>query len=185
GDPNQTGNVPTSNFGTFTRPENGQGGRVDGVELSVSLEAKLFTRMLDGFGVTSSLSDTHSSIQRNGPGSNSPLAGLSGRATNTTVYYEKSGFSARVSERRRSPFTAEVTGLFGFRSFVTSKADKVVDFQVGYSFDSGRLKGLSVLFQVNNATDSGTETFSVNGIARPESYNTYGRQTLLGITYKM
>lgn len=185
GFPNQTGNVPSSNFGTFSRPQNGQGGYVDGVEVTISVEGKLLLPILDGFGVSASGSDTHSGIQRNGPGSNAPLAGLSGRATNLTLYYEKSGFSTRISKRERSPFTAEITGLFGFRSFETTKADAVVDFQAGYNFDRGSLKGLGIVFQINNATDSGYETFSVNGVARPARYNTYGRQTLLGITYKM
>jgi iron complex outermembrane recepter protein len=186
GFPNQTNNIPTSNFGTFTRPENGQGGRVDGVELTVSLEGKLFTSMLDGFGITASGSDTHSGIKRNGPtGNAAPLAGLSGRVTNLTLYYEKSGFSARVSERQRSPFTAETTGLFGARTYETTLSDNVVDYQVGYSFETGPLKGLGILLQVNNATDAGYQTFSVNGVARPARYNTYGRQMLFGLSYKL
>lgn len=192
GYPNATGNVPSTNFGTFTRPENGTGGVVEGVELTVSLEGKLFTPWLDGFGVSASGSDTHSSIRRSGPNDttqiNGALAGLSGRATNLTLYYEKSGFSARVSERQRSPFTAEITGLFGFRSFVTYQSDTVVDTQLGYNFESGALKGLGVLLQINNATDAATRTFSRIGnvgTSRPEEYNTYGRQVLLGINYKL
>lgn len=185
--PNNTPFTPLTNIGNFTRPENGQGGNVEGIELTATLEGKLFTPMLDGFGISASGSDTHSKIntRRNGINSTTSLEGLSGRVTNLTVYYEKSGLSARVSQRKRSPFTAETIGLFGNRSYELTLADDVIDYQLGYTFEAGALKGLGILFQVNNATDAATRTYVVsNNTERPQRYNTYGRQMLLGVSYK-
>jgi iron complex outermembrane receptor protein len=59
----------------------------------------------------------------------------------------------------------------------------VVDLQLGYKFDGGRLNGLGILFQVNNATDEPyREYYGVR--SQPQQYTLYGRQYLLGVTYK-
>ena len=186
GYPNSTTVVPVNGQGNFTRPANGFGGKVKGTELSFTLQGRLLTPMLDGFGVSVGASDTHSNLRQGAPNAPQKMAGLSGTVTNYTVFYEKAGFSARASQRYRSPFTAEVTGLFGFREFVTTKADAVVDLQLGYKFESGPLKDLGLLFQVNNTTNAGYETYNtVNGINQPAIYNRYGRQYLFGASYKL
>lgn len=186
GFPNQTGKVPLSNLGIFTRPVNGQGGTVRGTELSASLEASLLTPALDGFGVVYSKSDTSSSVQPDGPANgDKPLPGLSGTVTNLTLYYEKSGFSARVSQRHRTPFTAEITGLFANKTTTTTKTDDQVDMQIGYNFETGQLRGLGILLQVNNLTDAAYETTqNVGGVDAPLEYNKFGKQIMLGVNYK-
>lgn len=189
GIPNTTGIVPASQFGLFTRPQNGQGGRVSGVELSTSLEGALVSQALDGLGLIGSASYTESSIQPNGPGTDVRLPGLSGTVASLTVYYEKAGFSARISNRYRSAFRGEITGLHNARTFSNVLADKQTDLQLGYEFESGPMKGLSILLQVNNVTDSPYATRQGNGLTgdviAPEEYNKYGRQILLGINYKL
>ncbi len=189
GFPNQTGNVPASNFGTFTRPVNGEGGIVRGIELSASLEGNLLSPALDGFGIQASGSNTSSSIRPDGP-TTAPkaLPGMSGQVTNLTLYYEKSGFSTRVSNRHRSPFTAEIVGLFANRTFTTTKSDDQVDLQIGYNFESGAYKGLGILLQINNLTNAAYETYDKtlsSGALKPLEYNTFGRQLMLGVTYKL
>jgi len=106
------------------------------------------------------------------------------------LFYEKHGFSARVSQRYRSAYRGEVTGLFAQRAFSEILPEKQIDFQTGYSFDDGgRFKGLSVLLQVNNLNNEPYQTkqgdpFS-GGSYAPERYTTYGRQVLLGLSYKL
>lgn len=187
GFPNQSGNTPTTNFGTFSRPANGEGGAVRGFELSASLDAGLISKNLDGFGIIVSGSDTRSTIKPNGPtGGVQALPGLSGQVTNLTVYFERNGFSARVAQRHRSPFTAEITGLFANKEFRTTRADKQVDLQLGYAFEAGTYKGLSLLLQVNNLTNAGYEEYQVvKGTQLPSIYNKYGRQVLFGLNYKL
>ncbi|NOS97397.1 MAG: TonB-dependent receptor [Methylotenera sp.] len=183
-------------IGTVTAPANGtNSGFVRGYELSGSLDAGLFMPSLDGFGFTGSLSGTDSSIQERGANiygdsftTTSPLEGLSGIVRSMTAYYEHNGFSARISQRYRSSFTAIARDQFGDPSLTKIGSEKIVDLQLGYAFETGQLKGLSVLFQVNNLTDEAYKT-SVSAVDNPslvlpERYNKYGRQFLLGATYK-
>jgi TonB-dependent receptor len=103
----------TTNIGTFTQPINGQGGKLEGLELAASLPLDLLTSALDGFGLTANLSLTNSaiSIKDSRFGSQSvPLPGLSKSVANITAYYEKNGYSARISQRRRSDFVGEIGG---------------------------------------------------------------------------
>jgi TonB-dependent receptor len=175
----------TSNIGTMTQPKNGDGGSLSGLEFAVSTPLDMISPMLDGFGITANASFTTSEItvkdQRFGA-MNIPLPGLSKRVFNLTAYYEKNGFSARVSQRRRSDFVAEIGGIGGARELTFVKADSVVDLQLGYDFSY--VKGLSVLFQVNNLTDTAFQTYAGTP-DRPRGYSKYGRQMLLGLNYKL
>jgi iron complex outermembrane receptor protein len=189
GFPNPSAVVPIQDIGTLNRPANGTGGMVKGVELSGALDGALLWDALDGFGVTGSMSGTESSIHPNGPGTKEKLPGLSGVVSNFSVYYEKSGFSARASRRYRSAYRGEVTGLFAQRAFSQILAERQVDLQLGYAIEEGTYKGLSFLFQVNNLNNSPYQTrqgdpFS-GGAYAPERYTTYGRQFLLGLNYKL
>ncbi len=185
---NSSAVVPSSNIGTFKTPMNGKGGSMSGVELSGSLEATLLSQALDGFGVQASTSFTESKIHPDGPDAPTRLPGLSKTVANLTLYYEKNGFSARVSERYRSSFRGEINGLHNARSFTDIGADKQTDMQLGYEIQAGTYKGLSVLLQFNNVTNSPYVTTTGDGsgkVTGPLEYNTYGRQMLLGVTYKM
>jgi iron complex outermembrane receptor protein len=189
GFPNPSAVVPLQDIGTLNRPANGAGGMVKGVEVSGALDGALLWDRLDGFGVTGSMSGTESSIHPNGPGTKEKLPGLSGVVSNVSVYYEKSGFSARASRRYRSAYRGEVTGLFAQRAFSEILAERQVDLQLGYAIEEGSYKGLSFLFQVNNLNNSPYQTrqgsaFS-GGSYAPERYTTYGRQFLLGLNYKL
>lgn len=186
GIPNTSPVTPATNIGLFSTPVNGQGGAVKGLELSGALDAGQLTPTLDGFGVQASASLTRSTIHPDGPDAPTKLPGLSGTVANLTLYYEKFGYSARVSERYRSAFRGEVTGLFNARSFTEIVADKQTDLQLGYEFSDGKYKGVSILLQVNNVTNSPYATVNgkLNGVLAPEEYNKYGRQYLLGVNYK-
>jgi iron complex outermembrane receptor protein len=190
GFPNPTNNVPVSNIGRLNTLANGHGGLVAGAELAISLDLGLFTPVLDGFGMQLNGSDTRSSLHEEN-NLNKPLDGLSGQVTNVTAFYEKYGFSARVSQRHRSRFVTTVRGTFGDNVPSSIEAESVIDLQLGYAFETGAAKGLSVLFQVNNAKDEPYRTRV--GIASgspdpnttlPERYTTYGREFLLGVNYK-
>lgn len=188
-------------LGGEIKPRNGSGGRVEGFEFAAALEGSMLTPMLDGFGVVFSASKLNSSIRDQQVDQNSntvvvnsstPINGLSGRSNSLTVYYEKHGFSARVSQRYRSAFTATTRDIF-FRPTTRSQgADKVVDMQLGYTFDdAGTYKGLSVLLQVNNLTDTGTVNYKSPSGEAPDATQLvpnftyqFGRQTLLGVNYK-
>ncbi|WP_205691704.1 TonB-dependent receptor [Caulobacter sp. 602-2] len=183
-----TGTVqPISNIGLLTRPENGEGGKLYGYEISGAVDFGLITPWLTGFGFVGSMSHTKTDIQPDGPGSNNALPGLSGDVYNVTGFYERAGFSARISKRHRSAFRGEVVQLFAYRGFTQVLADEQVDAQIGYEFQDGPLKGLSAVFQVNNLDNSPYRTRTgvlSDGTLLPETNDQYGRQYIFGLNYK-
>jgi iron complex outermembrane receptor protein len=179
------------NLGTISAMANGEGGKVYGVELSASLDGALLTPVLSGYGVVASVSGTRNALPNDNNGNPINLDGFSGVVNSLTAYYEKNGFSTRVSRRYRSAFTASTHSLLlGTEYSSHIDAETQYDFQMGYSFEQGPYKGLSILLQVNNVTDApsaqtaGPEVGG-NGTGQlPWKYNTYGRQVLLGASYK-
>ncbi len=177
---------PTPNpVGLYTRPANGEGGNVKGWEFAVSIPFDLISDALEGFGVIANYSDTSSSIKRLGPdGPDEPIAGLSEEVRNVTLYYENHGFQARISQRSRSDFLGEIQGFGADRALVYIDGETVVDAQIGYAFgQDSSLNGVSVLLQVNNVTDEPYRQF-FRGTGFTQRYEEYGRQYLLGLTYR-
>jgi TonB-dependent receptor len=198
--PDYTG--PVEQFGPVFQPLNGSGGKITGIEFSMALEGALLTDYLDGFGLVFSASDLNSTIRdqkvdqnsnRVIAGSETSINGLSGLSNNLTLYYENHGFAARVSQRYRSAFTATTRDIF-FRPTTRSQgSDKVVDAQVEYSFpESTRFKGVSLLLQVNNLTDTYSRNYKTPGNLDvpdptqliPNYTYQFGRQVLFGVNYK-
>ncbi|MBU4433193.1 MAG: outer membrane beta-barrel protein, partial [Alphaproteobacteria bacterium] len=174
---------PAIRKGIVTTPQNGKGGSIKGVEFAASIPGGLLTPALDGFGAQFSASSTKSSIQPNAGDPTQEIPGLSKTVANLTVYYEKHGFSARVSERYRSKFLGEVSGFGNGRNYRMVKGETIVDGQLGYSFTDGPLDGLSALFQVNNLTDEPFTTYQ--GEERQViDFQRYGRTYLVGLSYK-
>jgi iron complex outermembrane recepter protein len=171
--------------GTFKQPVNGTGGSVKGIELAASLPFNLLVPMLDGFGVMASASTNESGIESNGPGSKEPLPGLSKWSSNLTLYYEKYGFSARVSQRARGQYVGEVNAFNGVRTNTYIRPEHIVDLQLGYEFETGSYKGLSFLVQVNNLSNAPYETQFGNTDPKLKNYDVYGRTVLFGVNYKM
>lgn len=177
--------------GSMTRPTNGSGGYVHGTELAGSLDFGRFVQALDGFGITASTTSTKSNIHQ-GNDVNNPLEGMSGTTHSMTVFYEKNGFQARVAQRYRSRYLAAVRNAWGDTSYTTIEPERVTDLQLGYGFEEGALKGLSVLLQVNNVTNEPYRTMmtvdsnsgAVPGVMYPSVYDRYGSQYLLGVNYK-
>ena len=185
------GKHPIDSFGSFYTWANGTGGYVRGAEVAAQLDGSLFWNKLEGFGFVGSFSWTDTSIKPDGPGTamTATLPGLSKAVADATLYYEKNGFSIRVAEKYRSDFRGEISSLFGNRSFTRILGEMQTDFQTSYEFQSGSLEGLSILFQVNNLTNTPYRTVQDSlfdgGSRQPLEYDLYGRQVLLGLTYKL
>jgi TonB-dependent receptor len=182
--------VTPKQYGPVMMPMNGHGGKVKGLELSAALEGNLITPVLDGYGVVFSGSHLVSNLKDN-DGQEVKLNGLSGKSASATAYYEKSGFSARISQRYRSAFAATTRDIFLNSTTRQQNADRQVDMQLGYEFGDGAYKGLSILLQVNNLTDKPTVSSVSTGdnapdksMLTPEYTYYFGRQILLGANYK-
>ena len=176
--------IPPSPIGEFTSPQNGEGGKLKGVELAVSVPFDLIWQPLEGFGMQASYTDSTTSISPDGPGTSSALPGFSKYTSNVTLYYERYGFSVRGSRRSRSEFLGEVQGFGGDRTRILFAGEAVVDFQMGYTLQSGPLKDLSFLAQVNNLTDEPFRSTYDGLDSRPRQFFEYGRNYLVGINYK-
>jgi iron complex outermembrane recepter protein len=178
-------NARASTLGILGGQANGKGGDLQGLELSASIPGELVSDYLDGFGVILSAAFNDSSVDPAGDGSNYDLPGLSRRVINSTVYYEKHGFSARVSSRYRGDFVGEVPDFQNSLEYRWVKAETVVDAQMSYAFQDGPAKGLSLLLQANNLTD---EAFGTNdggrGSALTRKYEEYGTTYIFGVNYK-
>lgn len=189
---NSSGVTPVSNLGTFYTWANGKGGEMKGAELSTSINFGLLHPALEGFGAAINGSYTKTSIQPDGPDSatTDTLPGLSKVVANGTVYYERHGFSIRLSERYRSSYRGEYSYLFGSRQVSRTLAERSLDFQTSYEFgDNTRLHGLSILFQINNLNNSPYRNVQDSnfpgGTMAPQEYTLYGRQYLVGLSYKL
>ncbi len=185
--------VTISPQGTMTLPANGNGGVIQGFEVSGAFDFGVLSTSLEGLGVIGSYSQSDSDLNPTAGSNDVRIPGLSGEVYNITGYFERGGFQARASYRFRSAFKGEVVQLFATRGFTEILDDEQVDAQIGYTFEQGPLEGLGVLLQVNNLTDSpyrtrlgldtgGTHT--ANGGTLQETYEEYGRQILLGVNYR-
>ncbi len=184
-----TGPCPEQALGLLTAPQNGTGGRVDGVELAFSVPGELFWDALEGFGASGSISETESSISIPGQVAglatqNITLPGLSKTVWQATVYYERAGFSARLATTYRSNYIGEITDFAGDRALEYVRHEQISAFQAGYDVQQGPLKGFGVVFQVDNLTN--TPFIDYAGVqSRVRDYETYGRVFFLGAKYKL
>jgi iron complex outermembrane receptor protein len=180
--------VAPSNVGIFTTPVNGSGGNIKGVELAGSLPFSMVTRYLDGFGIVANVSQNSSAVTlpdvTNGGSGSMDLPGLSKRAASLAIYYEKAGFSARVAERYRSDFIGEVSDYSGARELTYFQGDKIVDLQLGYEFQTGTMKGLSVLVEMNNVNNAPYMRYRKTKDNVIEDKR-FGRSVMVGLNYKM
>jgi len=185
------GTQPAQTIGDFTAPQNGQGGKLQGLELTASLPLDLFVDALEGFGIVASASFTDSNIKIRDPESSSSvgsgdisLPGLSDRVYNLTAYYERNGFEARVSQRRRSDYIGEIGNFAGNRTLRYVVGENITDAQVSYAFGDGTsLAGLSLLLQVSNLTNEAYQTYAGTK-DRPLEHIEWGRTYLVGLNYR-
>ncbi len=182
----------TTTMGTLTTPVNGSGGSISGLELSLNVPFSMLTPAMDGFGLMANTSTTNSAISLARTGLTSadtdkatklPLPGLSKNVTNLRAYYEKNGFTVSLGAKKRSDFLGEILDYQDNRQLTFVKGETLVDLQAGYEFNTGTLKGLSVLLQGNNLTNA--EFIRYNGTPDNVVQRTkFGKTYQIGMNYK-
>jgi iron complex outermembrane receptor protein len=104
---------------------------------------------------------------------------------NSTLYFEKGGFSARVSNRYRGDFVGEVQAFDASLTLNNVKAESLLDAQIGYQFSEGVLDGLSLSLTGTNLTD---EPFVLSNVGDSTynlvKYQKYGAVYSFAIGYK-
>jgi len=171
--------------GLVTQPQNLSGGKIYGLEISGSVPFSMIAEELDGFGATFSASFTDSSIKETPTSKPRPMEGLSKTVINSTLYYEKNGFAARVSLRHRSEFLGEVSGLSLIREKKFVKAENIVDAQVSYDLSEIGIEGVTILFQGKNLTNQTFSTFQGSDKNQIRDFQNFGRTYFFGLNYKM
>jgi len=175
--------VPATFRGFASAPRNGNGGTIEGIELSANLPGEMLSPGLEGFGLVFNASSTDSKIRPpNTPGN--ALPGLSETVINTTLYYERDGIEARISNRYRSDFLGEVTGFGAGRELRFVNGESLLDAQLGYRFGAGPLDGVAVQFQAYNLTDEPFSGYVNNDERLVRDYQSYGTTYMLGISYR-
>jgi len=185
------GAQPVSANDTLTRPINGDGGRISGVEVAVNVPFSMLTESLDGFGVMVNYGNTSSSVKIPTAGVSTanisaltiPLPGLSKETANLRLYYEKHGFQVAAAARYRSDFIGEISDYQDKTQLVGIKAETQIDLQLAYEFASGPLKGLSLLAQGNNLTNTEFVRYDI-GNGNVTDRKRFGKSYLVGLSYK-
>ncbi|MDI1248117.1 MAG: TonB-dependent receptor [Lacunisphaera sp.] len=195
GYPVSGGTNPALLQGVVSQPMNGDGGNIKGLEFTLSLASEMINENIRGFGVVVGGALTKSSIKPWGPtGGDAPIGGLSEKVANVTVYYERHGFSARVSNRYRSENRQYIT-TFGVPSpsgdvnpnggFAMAQPESVMDAQVSYTFDkNSRMKNLSIFLQGYNLTNEPLVTYNNDDPRQVINYQKYGASYSFGAAYK-
>ncbi|MBI2511939.1 MAG: TonB-dependent receptor [Opitutae bacterium] len=194
GYPVRTGPEPVLRQGIVSQPVNGQGGSIKGVEVTLSLASELINKDIKGFGIWASGAYTDSAIKPFGPtGPDMPIAGWSRKVAQLTFYYERHGFSARISEKYRSANRQYIT-TFGPPNrggdvspnggFSVAQPEKTIDAQVSYTFEKGPLKNLTLLAQAYNLNNEPLVTYNNDDPRQVINYQKYGASYSVGASYK-
>lgn len=180
----------SNTLGLVGGPDNTANGHIFGIEATASVPFSVLTSALDGFGFQTSASYTDSELtvfnRQNTNTFNVTVPGLSEWVVNSTVYFEMSGFEARLSHRFRTGYLAEFIGISASRDFRQTYDESIFDAQIGYRFQPGSsLEGLSVTLQALNLTDEPFVNFINDDRSNIIDYERYGRTYLVGVSYRM
>lgn len=191
-----TGKSKGSTIGPLTQPTNGESGTLRGFEVTANLPARMLWTALDGLGAHISHSHTDSSVRlptsgfvnpQNSPDfGNTPEIGLPGLSKNVTtlrIYYEKNGFQLSVAANKRSDFIGQVLDYRSDSQLVFIRGELSKDAQIGYEFQDGWLKGLSVLLQGYNLGNQPFQQYREDRNVITDKV-VYGKTYRLGVNYK-
>ncbi len=192
-----TGQFRNSPIGFLTKPVNGTGGNMSGLELAVNVPFSLFSNFLDGFGVSASHSYTDSSVTLPTSGfvtpANSPvfnnqvseigLPGLSKNVSSLRLYYEKHGVQVALAAYKRSSFIGQILDYRSDSQFTFIKGETIADAQVSYEFQGGWLKGVSLFLQGHNLTNEPFRQYTSDPNVFTNTV-TYGRTYSAGANVK-
>lgn len=179
-----TGEVrePGTFLGRLDIRQDGLTGFVRGYEFQASVPFDIFHEALDGFGIVASATFMDGKLNDGGR-----VPGLSEEIYTLTAYYEYKGFEFRVSGTKRDEFQTEERGLSLSLTPVNRKGSELWDAQIGYDFsESGidALDGLRVTLQAQNLTDEKDVSTNGDDTRQVVTYQSFGRNFMLGLNYK-
>ena len=178
-----SGNLPpATQLGRFDIRQDGLQGFVRGYEFQASVPFDIIHEALDGFGIVASATFMSGKLDDGGR-----VPGLSEEIYTLTAYYEYKGFEFRISGTKRDEFQTEERGLSLSLVPVNRKGTELWDAQIGYDFsESGidALDGLRVTLQAQNLTDEKDISTNSDDSRQVVTYQSFGRNYMLGLNYK-
>ena len=175
---------------TVTRPLNGSGAEVWGVELSWQQPLNFLPDALQGFGVRANYTwlDSNADFTANetgsaadvedqgGPGTSQQfgLPGISENVVNATVYYEAHGWTARLAWNMRSSFLVSPAGSEGQPEYIDDFDQ--LDAFLGYALNDN----VTVFAEAINLTDEPLRRYSQPGY-KIEEYSLNGVRLFAGV----
>ncbi|MGS2723700.1 TonB-dependent receptor [Porticoccus sp. GXU_MW_L64] len=159
-----------------TRPRNGEGARVQGLEFVLDLPFDNFVP-IPGFGTVFNYTTLSSQADNlTGSGFNAPLPGFSDETINGVLYYEYGSLSARIAYTRRSEYVNEIAN--GGAAFMDPY--KQIDFAARYDINDT----LQVTFDVLNLTEenrTGTFRFGPDAVEIDNGNQFFERRVAVGL----
>jgi TonB-dependent receptor len=192
-DPARFGADPALAGSTFevTRPENGDGAEVTGVELVWQQPLDFLPAALRGFGVSANYTWTDSEAQFSANesgadqgageglgGQDFGLPGLSSSVLNTTLYYDRAGFTARLSWNQRTRYLDSPAGAEGQPEYVEDFGQ--LDAYVGYAVN----EHVTVFAEGINLNDEPLRRYSDPG-RKLEEYSVNGYRVFAGVRVEL
>jgi iron complex outermembrane receptor protein len=173
--------TPATFLGVVNFREDGLEGYVRGIELQGNIPFGNFAEPLEGLGLIASAALYNGKLD-----DGSSVPGLSEETFQSTLYYERGGFQARVSWTKRDDFRTEFPGLSLALTSTIDQGAELFDAQIGYDFGLGgfeKLDGLYISLQGQNLTDEDTVQTNVDG-REIIKYQTFGANYILNVNYK-
>jgi iron complex outermembrane receptor protein len=194
---NYTGAIaPVLHTGYTSTNVNGQGGNVRGLEATAQMTSELITGgAVKGFGIVLNGLLVDSSIQPWGPTQpTAPLPNLSKKSGNITFYWERYGFSARVTAHYQSETREYIQNLgvpnpgsYGTPGdgYSTEIPFHTIDAQISYEFGkNSALKGLSLWLDGRNLNDAALIQYNNGDPRQLGNWQKYGASYNVGAAYK-
>lgn len=161
---------------------NGEGGSLKGIEIQYQQPFTFLPGVLKNFGFLGNLTLLDSEVNYGTLATplRDQLTGLSQTGFNTTLYYEDSKFSARVSGAYRSDFLTLVPGRNG-NDIEGTRATFNVDASMSYAINDK----IRVTIEGINLTDEVRPQFVDSVGDRPVTYHRTGRTVLVGARFTL
>ncbi len=174
--------TPTTTVAQVTEARNARDGHIAGIEFNWQQTFDFLPGWASGFGVFANytLTDAEIKTSRAFAGRDTfVLPGQSDETYNAAVFYERYGFSARVSYTHRSDFLEAIDATNpGKDLYVEGRGQ--LDFTASYDFGNG----VEVFGEAKNLTDSaGVRYYGVK--ERTYEYEKFGYNVFLGVRFKL
>ena len=167
-------------FNTFL---NGEDGELSGIEFNFIGQGTFLPEPFDGLGASGNITFLDSEFFAPEIGANgitAPIPGTSDLIYNASIFYEKFGFSGRISYQWRDAWLSTTESGPSLNQFwdETERLDAKVQYEIPYTFGGA---STVVFFEANNLSDANDRRY-IDTPATIDQIEGYGQSYLFGIS---